>query len=163
MVQWLRFCLPTQGPRFKPWPREIPHARAAQPQAVMTEAWAMRAWCSQKQLIKHLKREMVKKKKKKNKEIHSYARIQMNNSPKNKDLGMCAKPPWARLLTSGLPFVPKHVSSRCPQSCYLWHFSLFIYLFFSIPSCFLSNFHPVRRSVLPLYHLSLSLLSLCLP
>ena len=71
-----------------------------------------------------------KKKKKRKKEIHSYARIQMNNSPKNKDLGMCAKPPWARLLTSGLPFVPKHVSSQCPQSCYLWHFSLFIYLFF---------------------------------
>ena len=81
----------------------------------------------------------------------------MSNGPKNKDLQMCAMPPWARLLTSGPPFVPKHVFFPCVHSlCFLLRFSLFIYLFiFSIPSCFLSSIHPVRTSVLPLYHLML--------
>lgn len=84
----------------------------------------------------HLKREMAKKERKK--EMHSYAHMQMNTSPKNKDLRMCTKPPRARLFIW---------SSLCPQAlfipgvhslCYLWHFSLFIYFFFSIPSRFLS-------------------------
>lgn len=104
----------------------------------------------------HLKREMVKKKERK-KEMHSYTHIQMNNSPKNKDLGMCAKPPWARLFIS---------SSLCPQAlllpgihslCYLWHFSLFIYYFF------LASHHVSFPSSSQVSPLSLCLLSLCLP
>ena len=70
---------------------------------------------------------------KKKKEIHSYACIQMNNSPKNKDLGLCAKPPWARRLTSGLPFVPKHCFF--PASTVLLSLAfLLIYLFIFLAS-----------------------------
>ena len=78
---------------------------------------------------------------------------------------MCAMPPWARLLTSGPPFVPKHVffpaSTVFVFSCVSPYLFIFLFLashhvFFPVSIQFALQFY--------LFTISCSILScLCLP